>query len=122
MGLPIHQSYLDVQLRGTVTVATFKVAELMDDELIDALGHALAEHMEKQTQSRLVLDFSAVTFMASDMLGMLLGLLRKVNAAGGRLALCAFNPRFREMVRTIKLNRVFNIYDTEHEAVQSFVC
>src|SRR5260370_29300733 len=49
MGLPIHQSYLDVQLRGTVTVATFKVAELMDDELIDALGHALAEHMEKQT-------------------------------------------------------------------------
>jgi anti-sigma B factor antagonist len=122
MGLPIHQSFLDVQLRGTVTVVTFKVAELMDDELIDALGRALADHMVKQTHARLVLNFSAVNFMASDMLGMLLALLRKVNAAGGRLALCAFNPRFREMMRTIKLNRVFDIYDTEHQALQSLAC
>jgi anti-anti-sigma factor len=120
MKLTSHHSFLDVQEHGPVTVVTFKVPELMDDELIDTLGQALAEHMEKQKHGRLVLNFSAVTFMASDMLGVLLGLLRKVNATGGRLALCAFNPRFREMMTTLNLNRVFDIYDAEHEAVQSF--
>jgi anti-sigma B factor antagonist len=87
--------------------------------LIDAVGQALAEHMEKRKEGRLVLNFSGVTFMASDMLGVLLTLHRKMNASGGRLALCAFDARFREMMATLQLNRVFAIYDTEHEAVQS---
>jgi anti-anti-sigma regulatory factor len=52
------------------------------------------------------------------MLGVLLTLHRKMSASGGRLALCAFDARFREMMATLQLNRVFAIYDTEHEAVQ----
>jgi anti-sigma B factor antagonist len=84
------------------------------------MGKALADRVAHQGERQLILNFSAVTSMNSDMLGVLLGLLKKVNLARGRLALCAFNPRFREMMATLKLNRVFNIYDSEEEAVQSF--
>jgi anti-sigma B factor antagonist len=121
MTVPGNQSYLDIRACDGVTVVTFMVPELLEDELIDVLGMTLRDRVEHQGDRRLILNFSAVTFMNSDMLGVLLGLLKQVNTAGGRLALCAFNQRFREMMATLKLNRVFNIYESEMEALESFV-
>jgi anti-sigma B factor antagonist len=120
MTQPRHDSCFAIRQRDSVTVVTFTDPELLEDELIDAIGNALADRVVHHGQSRLILNFSAVTFLNSDTLGMLLSLLRKVNLAGGRLALCAFNPRFREMMATLQLNRVFDIYDSENEALASF--
>jgi anti-anti-sigma factor len=117
---PRHQSYFAIQQRDSVTIVTFTEPELLEDELIDAIGSALADRVLHQGQRRLILNFSVVTFMNSDTLGMLLGLLRKVNLAGGQLALCAFNLRFREMMDELQLNRVFDIYDSEKEALDNF--
>lgn len=67
----------------------------------------------------LVLNFSKVEWMDSTMFGRLLALRHKVRAAGGQLALCHLNPDFAEIFETRHFDKLFEIHDSETDAVAS---
>ncbi len=114
-----RQRWLEVESIGKVTVVTIARAEILGAETVKTLGdrlHRLAEIMGP----RLVLNFAQVTRLDSTVLGLLIGLHKKIQAAGGRLALCRINPELYEVFETLKLTQLFAIYDEEQEALQSF--
>ena len=54
------------------------------------------------------------------MLGKLIGLKRKAQKVGGRLKICRLNSHIQEIFRISALDRVFDIYDDEHAALDAF--
>jgi anti-anti-sigma factor len=67
--------------------------------------------------TRLLLNFRGVRYMSSDVLATLAGLHRRVERARGRLGLFGLDPVLRDMVRICRLERVFQIYADEREAL-----
>ena len=65
----------------------------------------------------LILDLSAVDFMASSGLGVLVGAHKKSAAQAGALLLAAPGPRVRKIFRITKLHKVFAVFDSVEEAV-----
>jgi anti-anti-sigma factor len=110
----------DVKQIGDVTVVTFLQPETFHEETIDLLGKELLHLFGQLTIPHLLLNFRPVDRMSSHLLGELLVLHKKVLNAGGRLALCEFNPLLRDTFRVLGLEQVFRIYDREAEAVASF--
>ena len=109
---------LEVEQVGGVTVARFTCTRLRDEGTAEAARRQLEPLLGRGERPRLVLSFAGVDDLASAMLARLLGLRRKVRAAGGRLALCALGPHAREKFQTTQLDRLFSIYPDEAEALR----
>lgn len=113
------QSWLEVTTSGAVTKARFTTPTLLDDRVIAEVGAELYGRAATPGV-QLLLDFSEVAQVASSLLAKVIELNRRVNAAGGRLALCAIHPDVYDLFEITRLNRIISIYPTEAEAMRGF--
>jgi anti-sigma B factor antagonist len=67
---------------------------------------------------RLVVDLSAVGFMDSTALGVLVGALKRLRPAGGRLAIVRGGPEMLSLFEISGLDRVFALYPTRDAALR----
>lgn len=80
--------------------------------LRDLLGAAVAG-----PQSRMLLDLTAVTFIDSSGIGVLVGAQRLADAAGSRLGLAGANAGVRRVFELTRTDRVLRLFDTAAEGV-----
>jgi anti-anti-sigma factor len=104
---------------GKVTVARLKPPKIPDDDVIRAIFDRIYA-LGSVDRNHLVLNLAAVEFLPSIALGKLVMLNRKVQVAGGRLALCSLTPGVQEVLETTHLDDLFSIYVTEQGALSSF--
>lgn len=69
---------------------------------------------------RFVLDLSKVTDIDTTGLGTLLFTLAKLRKSGGGLALARLHPSHMELLVIAKMETVFQVYDQEQDAINSF--
>lgn len=95
-----------VQARGDIDVHS---APELRAELLEqiARGHR-----------HLVIDLSAVTFLDSSALGVLVGAMKRVRDDGGWVRLVCPDQRLLKIFRITGLTRVFSIYDTTEAALR----
>jgi anti-sigma B factor antagonist len=105
---------------GDVTIARFKIARLLKEGTVELIGEQLLALVDEQGRRRLVLDFRNVERVYSVMLGKIAALHTKLQAAGGRLALCQVRPDVYEVFEALNLHQVLHIYDEEKQALQTF--
>lgn len=113
-------SWLEAEQVGDVTVVRFTRPVLLTGEQAEDFGKETAVLIHPPGRRWLLLNFANVQSFASMTIAKVLGLQRKVEADGGRLALCALNPDLREVFHVTRVDRLVSIYPTEAEAVQSF--
>lgn len=70
--------------------------------------------------TRLVLDFSGVSFVDSSGLAVIITLLKSATASGGDVVLAALTPPVRSLLELTRLNKVFRIYDQVDAACEAF--
>jgi anti-anti-sigma factor len=100
--------------------------ELGDVVVVDLKGK-LDPRTEERTQQLLleraagarnmVLDLSAVGYVSSAGLRVLLTAAQRVREAGGRLSLCAVPSYIKQVLDLAGFSSMFPIYDTRDEAV-----
>ncbi|HEX3740616.1 MAG TPA: STAS domain-containing protein [Terriglobales bacterium] len=70
--------------------------------------------------SRVVLNLGEVNYIDSGGLGTLVALYTSARNAGGSIKLARLTRRVGDLLQVTKLLTVFDVYDTEEEAVESF--
>ncbi|MCC2320600.1 STAS domain-containing protein [Cellulomonas xiejunii] len=88
-----------------------RVAGEVDVASADRLRERLAVLLS-QGRTDLVVDLTGVTFLDSTGLGLLVGTLKRVRLAGGRLELVVDSERLLKVFRITGLTQVFAIHDT----------
>ena len=71
-------------------------------------------------KSKLVVDMASVERMNSSGLGILIGCLMAVRKKHGDIRLFRLQEKPKELLRMTKLNCVFEVFEKEDEAVESF--
>ena len=90
---------------GTETVNQFK----------DKIDQIVADGKNK-----LVMDFQEVNYLNSMGLGVVAATLKKVKKNKGDLKLINLSPAVQELFELTRLTKVFEIFDSEEDAVKSF--
>lgn len=80
-------------------------------ELAGIVGRAI--DVPASTPSRIVLDLSAVAAISSVGLGACLDLRRRCEALGAKMVLVGLSPHLRNVIRTMRLDRLFTILAPE---------
>lgn len=88
-----------------------KVAGLLRRQLEDSLDRSQVRH--------LILDLSRVMFIDSSGLGLILGRYKRINAAGGKVALVGAQPQVRRILELSGLLRIMREYTSPSEALDN---
>ena len=111
---------LDIEEVGDVTIAKFVDKKILDETYIQDVGDELFDLVEKHYKIKLLLNFENVEYLSSAALGKLITLNKKVKAENGKLKLCAIRPQIYDVFKITKLNKLFEIHDTEERALVQF--
>jgi anti-sigma B factor antagonist len=69
---------------------------------------------------QLVLNLGGVSYIDSGGLGTLVSLYTTAHNSGGSVKLSNLTPRVGDLLQVTKLLTIFEVYDTEEEAIHSF--
>ena len=110
-----------VQLSGEFTLGKNVLARPLDlhGHRLEDLGQTLSGLLD-QGRSRIVLDLEKVRFMDSAGLGELVAWKKRAVERGGDVRLLRPRDRVREVLELTALTRVFEIFETDAEAVAGF--
>ena len=103
-----------------VTVVGFQNISVLDSANIESLGKSLLELIEKQDVRKLVLEFTAVRFMSSQALGVLLQLKRAMDPVKGKIVIAGIRPELHKVFKITNLHKMFVFHDDLDKALQEF--
>ena len=112
---------LDVQPVDNVTVVRFPRRIMLDGPDGESVGEQLLALVQDAGRCRLVVNCARVDGLTSATIGKLITVHKKALPLGGRLALCQVPAKLLHILETVKLPVLIGIYDSEQEAVQSFL-
>jgi anti-sigma B factor antagonist len=104
------------RVEGDVTVIHLVDNRVLLMELLDLLDHAIQDG----ECGFLLINFGSLQQVSSAALGKLVKLMCRADTVRGRLKLCGLHVDLRHVLRITNLDRVFETYDTEVEALASF--
>ena len=100
------------------------VVELDGRIVLGEESNSFREHVKSLLaggKTKIVLNMSNVTYIDSSGLGTLVSTYTSARSQGATLKLSNLGNKFREVPQVTKLLTVFDVYDSEEKAVQSFV-
>ena len=109
---------LDVKTSGDVTILTPK-GMLLGGKETDELQAKIKELTEAGNR-KLLINLGQTTFMNSVSLGVLIAGHSSYAKRDARMKLCAVDKKIQNIFVVTKLSLVFEVHDTEEEALKSF--
>src|SRR3954471_21971508 len=103
----------------SVNVIDLALPESLDSEEFDRLNESMLGAVDGKSGGKWVLDLSAVDYMGSSVLGLMINVRQHIKTAGGRLALCGLSPRLTTIFHTCCLEKLFTITKTRDEALRA---
>ena len=111
---------LVIEDHDPVTIVRFQEAIIVDPSGIERIAERLNELVDRQRRQKLVLDFTYVELLASQMLGVLLIVQGKTRAAKGDAVLCAMRERLKKIFTVTSLDKKFTFCPDEAAALTYF--
>jgi anti-sigma B factor antagonist len=88
----------------------------IDTATAPALEQAINQEIEHQNR-KILLNFSAVNYISSGGLRVLLATAKKLKNPGDRFALCSLSPEVMKILKLAGFTSIFSISPTEGEAL-----
>ena len=119
--MAIKYHYLRVRDVGQVVVAEFIQSSILDETAIDRVGKEFEQLvLEASTSKKLVLNFKAIEYMSSAMIGKLILLSKNCKNAKIKFKVCNVTGNIAEVFQIMKIGKVIEIHKDEKSAVESF--
>jgi len=103
-----------------VIVVSCTDTKIVTEDQIQEVGDELHALVEDSTKKKILLNFGNVQYCSSTVLGKLVTLMRRVDAAKGKLNLCCIHPDLLVPFKLTGLDKVFEIHAEEQVALNKY--
>jgi len=110
---------MDIQVNKQGNVVTVAVSGDLDAQSAPQLDDCLSE-LVSQREQNYVIDLIAVPFMDSSGLATLVKLFKRIRIGHGDVKLAGLRPEILKIFQLTRLDRVFDIFDSQSEAIAAF--
>ena len=115
-----HFQHIKTSMVGEVAVVEILPKELRFPPQAHELGAELALVGRQEWARHLLVNLRHVKFLSSTGFAVLVNLVKQVKDLGGEVKFCAIDPEVQIGAEIIGLDKIAEIYATEHEAVRAF--
>lgn len=113
-------SRLRIQHQNGVTMVEFVDRNILDEANIAQIGSEISALIESDLNPRLLISFASVEHLSSAALGALININNQIKEKDGQLRLSDINEQIIEVFRITRLDRLFHIFPSTAEAMESF--
>jgi anti-anti-sigma factor len=106
---------MQISTRTTNDISIVAIAGSLDSSTSPEAQKSLTEVLT--SAKKVVLDFSALDYISSAGLRVLLGAAKQLRASGGTLGLFGLNPSVREVFEISGFSSILSVYPSEGEAL-----
>jgi anti-sigma B factor antagonist len=114
------ESRLRVRKEDGITRVEFVDRNILDEANIQRIGEEISEIIDGDPQPKLLISFTNVDHLSSAALGTLITIHNRLKQKGGQLRLANIDPQIYEVFMITKLNKLFDIHETNEDALESF--
>jgi anti-anti-sigma factor len=108
-----------LERQGVTIVVLSPIEDTMDLVALQQLGDLLLQAVAKSPNPRLVIDFSKVKSINSNVIEAVFRAWKRIKERHGHMALCGLNAFCAEVLEITKLTRIWTICDTQEAAVRA---
>ena len=101
-----HGQWFRLQDAGGAVILTLTSRMRPERAAIDRIGGFV---IDNRTSPHIIVNLALVRFVSSTFVNRHAVLLKKVNAAQGKLTLCGVSPAIRDVLRLMNLERLFEL-------------
>ena len=105
--------------RRGVTVVSFNEASIYGLSDVDKVNKELRRFVERDKPEKMIVDFSGVKFISSQMLGLLVDLWRKMKEYQGVVIISGIVPQLNRVFKITNLDKIFDFYPDAESALKS---
>lgn len=114
------ESRLNVKEENEIIQISFQDRNILEEATIQQIGDEISQLIERSGNPRILINFENVEHLSSAALGTLITINNKVRQKGGQLRLSNIDPQIYEVFVITKLNKLFQIHDSNDKAIASF--
>src|SRR5512138_1058162 len=107
---------MEITTRNRENATVIAVAGRIDTATAPALEQAINQEIDGQHR-KILLDFSAVSYISSGGLRVLLATAKKLKNPGDRFGLCSLSPEVMKILKLAGFTSIFSISPSEGEAL-----
>ncbi len=115
-----EEGKLVVQTVQGITVVIFEDTSILDPLQVQDIGQKLHQLIADEDRQRMILDFHKVKMLSSQMLGVLIGMLKRIHSTKGRIVICGMKADLYTVFKITNLDKLFSFYESEGHALRSF--
>ena len=115
----MDKKIFDIKKSGDVTILKITHEEITLDD-----NENLKNTFDKTIKAgarKIILDLSGLKFISSIVLASLVFIKQKIKDVNGAIALIGLSGRVKDVFDMTDLHKIFDIYETEQEAINSFI-
>lgn len=102
-------------------VTVFTVEDAKEGDVVMAQREWLYKTIESAENPRFIVDLAAIQYMASSDIGVLITLKRRVDARKGKVAIVNVDPFIYDVLRMMRIDKLFTICEGMPAAVAAVV-
>lgn len=109
-----------VELLGAISVARSTPGPVTNVRIPEQIWGQLDALVAQRSMGQWVVDVSSERLLTSEALATIVGMVRRVQAAGGRMAFARCSPGVSNVLISMRLAKMLPIYATVDDAVAEF--
>ena len=113
-------SQLRISRVGEITQIEFIESKILDESNIQQISNEMCSVVDEEATPKVVIRFGNVEHLSSAALGALITVNNRVKGKDGTLCLSEIDTQIREVFAITKLDKIFPIFETSDEAINSF--
>jgi anti-sigma B factor antagonist len=106
-----------VEKDGVLVVTLGETAALIEGHAAN-VRQSVYSALEGRPEPQVVIDLSAIDYITSTGIALLIGTKRRVEARSGRLIIAGLQPEIAHLFAVMKLAQLFEIADNEAQALE----
>ena len=116
-----ENALLDVRKQNDVAVVNFTTSRVLDQSNVQQLGEELDELLDTHGFTKVAMNFEHVNYMSSAVMGKLVSFYKRLQKQGGDMRLSNINPNIYEIFEIMKFDELFEISETEEDAISELM-
>jgi len=112
-------SHLSIGKDNGIVRVGFLDRNILEEASIQAIATEIDQLIEEAGHPKILISFKNVEHLSSAALGVLITINNKIKEKEGQLRLSSIAPQVYEIFLITKLNVLFQIHDTDEQAIQS---
>ncbi len=109
---------MEIKTKDVQEISVVTVAGRIDASTAPELEKVLLTELILSGKTNVVINFGGVEYISSGGLRVLLGAAKEMKAKNGILRFCYLNPNVYKIFKLAGFTTIFNIYETEEEALK----